>query len=135
MTDDSPTPLALAGYPPEHESSVRLVDDEEEPAPPSRTRQRVLRGIASVRAVVDGRVVEIPAEALEVVRRPRGFAAMTPEQRSAAGRKGGTRAQAKGTAHRITPETAREVGRKGGLAPHASRGRGLRGAFDGGTDA
>ncbi len=70
--------------------------------------------------------------------RPRGFAALTPEQRRALGSKGGRTAHARGTANKFTPESAsaagriphergtahkwsaeeaREAGRKGGSAP------------------
>jgi len=70
--------------------------------------------------------------------RPRGFAALTPDQRRALGSKGGRTAHARGTANKFTPESAsvagriphergtahkwtaeeaREAGRKGGSAP------------------
>ena len=48
--------------------------------------------------------------------KPRGFAAMTPEQRTEISRKGGVTAHLKGTAHTWNPATAQEAGRKGGLA-------------------
>ena len=44
--------------------------------------------------------------------RPRGFAAMTPDQRRALGSKGGRTAHARGTANKFTPETASVAGRK-----------------------
>lgn len=44
----------------------------------------------------------------------RGFAAMSPEQRSAIASKGGKAAHAKGTAHEFTADEARANGRKGG---------------------
>lgn len=53
----------------------------------------------------------------------RGFAAMTPEQRSAIARRGGLAAQARGTAHRWTSEEAAEAGRKGGTVSRGGRGR------------
>jgi len=74
----------------------------------------------------------------ETSSRPRGFAALTPEQRRALGSKGGRTAHARGTANKFTPESAsvagriphergtahkwsaeeaREAGRKGGSAP------------------
>jgi general stress protein YciG len=70
--------------------------------------------------------------------KPRGFAALTPDQRRALGSKGGRTAHARGTANKFTPESAsvagriphergtahkwsteeaREAGRKGGSAP------------------
>jgi general stress protein YciG len=51
--------------------------------------------------------------------RPRGFAAMTPEQQKAIASLGGRAAHARGTAHQFSPEEAREAGRKGGRAAHA----------------
>jgi general stress protein YciG len=50
--------------------------------------------------------------------KPRGFAAMAPELRSAIARKGGKAAHAAGTAHQFTSDEAREAGRKGGKAAH-----------------
>ena len=47
-------------------------------------------------------------------RKPRGFAALTPEQRYAICSKGGKAAHAKGVAHVFSGEKAREAGRKGG---------------------
>jgi hypothetical protein len=73
---------------------------------------------------------------------PRGFARLTPEQRSALGSKGGRTAHErgtankftsdvvsragkipheKGTAHHWTSEQAREAGRKGGVAARKTR--------------
>jgi len=52
---------------------------------------------------------------------PRGFAAMDPARRAAYGRRGGTTAQAAGTAHRFTPSTAAEAGRRGGLQSAQTR--------------
>ncbi len=52
--------------------------------------------------------------AYEPTGKPRGFAAMTPEERSEIARKGGKEAQKRGTARKWTPEEAREAGRKGG---------------------
>ena len=70
--------------------------------------------------------------------KPRGFAALTPDQRRALGSKGGRTAHSRGTANKFTPESAsvagriphergtahkwtadeaREAGRKGGSAP------------------
>ena len=44
--------------------------------------------------------------------RPRGFAAMTPEERRALGSKGGKTAHERGTANKFTPETASVAGRR-----------------------
>jgi general stress protein YciG len=49
-------------------------------------------------------------------RSPRGFAAMSEEQRRALGRKGGRTAHARGTANKFTSESGREAGR----VPHAN---------------
>ena len=46
--------------------------------------------------------------------KPRGFAALTPEQRSAISRKGARAAAALGTGHRFTREEASVAGKKGG---------------------
>jgi general stress protein YciG len=55
------------------------------------------------------------------VRKPRGFAAMSPEKQRELSRRGGEAAHRKGVAHRFTPADAREAGRKGGRATHARR--------------
>lgn len=55
-------------------------------------------------------------------KRPRGFAAMSAEQRSAISRKGGKAAHEAGTAHRFTSDEAKREGRKGGLARKRARG-------------
>jgi general stress protein YciG len=97
--------------------------DEEIPdPPPSRTRQRVLRGTVRYRDQ-DGRLVEVLSDHVEFTpaRQPRGFAAMTPEQRKAASAKGGATSHANGTAHRFTTESARVAGRRGGAAHHRNR--------------
>jgi uncharacterized protein len=44
--------------------------------------------------------------------KPRGFAALTPEQRKAIASSGGKAAQAKGTAHQFTPQEAAAAGRR-----------------------
>jgi general stress protein YciG len=49
-------------------------------------------------------------------RRRGGFAALSPEERRAIGRRGAAALQASGRAHRWTPETASAAGRKGGIA-------------------
>lgn len=51
----------------------------------------------------------------------RGFAAMTPEQRSALSSRGGRAAHVAGTAHEWNAESARAAGRKGGLTTSADR--------------
>lgn len=48
----------------------------------------------------------------------RGFAKMTPEQRSAIASKGGKAAHAKGTAHEFTREEAIAAGKKGARVLH-----------------
>jgi general stress protein YciG len=55
------------------------------------------------------------------VRKPRGFAAMSPEKQRELSRRGGEAAHRKGVAHRFTAADAREAGRKGGRATHARR--------------
>jgi general stress protein YciG len=50
------------------------------------------------------------------VRKPRGFAALTPERRREISHKGGVTAHVKGSAHEWDSGAAREAGRKGGLA-------------------
>jgi general stress protein YciG len=50
------------------------------------------------------------------VRKPRGFAALTPERRKEISHKGGVSAHIKGNAHEWDSGAAREAGRKGGLA-------------------
>ena len=52
------------------------------------------------------------------VRKPRGFAALTPERRREISQKGGVSAHVKGSAHEWDSGAAREAGRKGGLAHH-----------------
>jgi general stress protein YciG len=59
--------------------------------------------------------------------KPRGFAALTLEQRRAIASKGGRAAQRKGTAHKWTPYEAAEAGRKGG---QAAQKRGTANKFD-----
>jgi uncharacterized protein len=44
--------------------------------------------------------------------RPRGFAAMSPDERRALGSKGGKTAHQRGTANKFTPETASVAGRR-----------------------
>lgn len=51
--------------------------------------------------------------------KPRGFAAMSPERRLEAARKGAAATHGTGKAHRWTKEAAREAGRKGGLQTQA----------------
>lgn len=50
-------------------------------------------------------------EQAERVVRPRGFAALTPEERRALGSKGGRTAHARGTANKFTSESASSAGR------------------------
>lgn len=58
---------------------------------------------------------------MESTKPKRGFAAMTPEQRSAISRKGGIAAHQAGTAHEWTQEEARSAGKKGGSATHVNK--------------
>lgn len=53
----------------------------------------------------------------------KGFAVMTPEQKTAIARKGGLAAHAKGTAHEWTPAEARVAGSKGGYMSRGGKGR------------
>lgn len=53
--------------------------------------------------------------------RPRGFAALTREQRQEIARAGGRAVQANGTGHRWTSKTAKDAGRRGGPAAAAKR--------------
>ncbi len=52
-----------------------------------------------------------PADNTKEERRPRGFAAMTPEQRKALGSKGGRMAHERGTANKFTSESATQAGK------------------------
>lgn len=58
---------------------------------------------------------------VNALRKPRGFAALTPEERSAISRKGGVLAHLKGSAHEWDSAAARVAGRKGGLSSKAKR--------------
>lgn len=51
----------------------------------------------------------------------RGFALLSPAQRSEVSRKGGRSAHMGGTAHKFTFEEARAAGRKGGFASKKAR--------------
>lgn len=51
----------------------------------------------------------------------RGFASMSPEERSRIAGMGGKAAHVAGTAHEFAPEEARLAGRKGGAASRAKR--------------
>lgn len=53
---------------------------------------------------------------LPAVKKPRGFACLTPDQRSAIARKGGRAAHAKGTAHKFNSVEGRAAGLIGGFA-------------------
>jgi uncharacterized protein len=54
-------------------------------------------------------------------KKPKGFAALTPEKRREIASKGGKAAHAKGTAHEFDSEEARSAGRKGGHAISRNR--------------
>lgn len=134
------------GLPPVERASA-----EDEAPPPSGTRsrselgqtlptdtpviaERVFSVVAAHRAPSEPRYDRPPAESpppLENAsapnvggsqRKPRGFAAMSPETRRAIASKGGRAAQSTGRAHQFTSEEASAAGRKGGTAPHRSRG-------------
>lgn len=53
----------------------------------------------------------------------KGFAVMTPEQRSRIASLGGKAAHQKGTAHEWDSEAAKAAGRKGGRISRGGRGR------------
>ncbi len=57
------------------------------------------------------------------IRKPRGFAAMSPEKVREIAAKGGKAAHVAGTAHRFTADEAKAAGIKGGKAPHVRRGK------------
>lgn len=59
-----------------------------------------------------------PAPSTDIVpaRKPKGFAAISPERVREIASKGGKAAHAVGTAHKFTSEEAKAAGRKGGLA-------------------
>jgi uncharacterized protein len=69
-------------------------------------------------------------EGSEKVSRPRGFAALTPDERRALGSKGGRTAHARGTANKFTSESASAAGR----VPH-ERGTAFRWTSDQARDA
>lgn len=118
-----------------HDSAAALDPLPEIPEPPpseTRIRPKLIARARIRYTTITGVVIEVEAVDIEVIRpqRPRGFAAMTDEQRKAISAKGGASSHAKGTAHRFTSDAARVAGRKGGNAPHKQRGRlaGQRGA-------
>lgn len=55
-------------------------------------------------------------------KKPRGFAAISPERLREISAMGGAAAHAAGTAHQFTTEEAQIAGRKGGQAKHVRRG-------------
>lgn len=54
-------------------------------------------------------------------KKPRGFAAMSPEKKAEIAKLGGEAAHKNGTAHRFNSLEAAEAGRKGGLAVSKDR--------------
>lgn len=60
---------------------------------------------------------------METPKQRRGFAAMSPEKRSALASLGGKAARAQGTAHEWNRETAAAAGRKGGSISRGGQGR------------
>jgi uncharacterized protein len=69
-----------------------------------------------------------PAETTQKPKKPRGFAAMSPEMRKAISKKGGIAAHALGTAHQFTSAEARLAGSKGGRAAAAKKAEASDGA-------
>ncbi|MBO0359627.1 hypothetical protein J0X19_16830 [Hymenobacter sp. BT186] len=61
-------------------------------------------------------IVKSKAAADAKVKRPRGFAAMDPEQQRKIASEGGKASHESGRGHRFTAEEARAAGRKGGQA-------------------
>lgn len=59
----------------------------------------------------------------EKTRKPRGFAAMSPEKQREIAGKGGRAAHDKGTAHEWNSDSARDAGRKGGQVSRGGRGK------------
>lgn len=57
----------------------------------------------------------------QTMTKPRGFAAMSPEEQREIARKGGKVAQQRGSAHRFTSHEARDAGRKGGIRVSQNR--------------
>jgi uncharacterized protein len=60
---------------------------------------------------------------MEMGRKSRGFARMSPAKQRQVASKGGRAAHQKGNAHEWTSDEAREAGRKGGLASRGGRGK------------
>ena len=54
-------------------------------------------------------------------KKPRGFAALSPEKRRAVARLGGVKAHEKGTAHKWNKAEAKAAGEKGGAATAEKR--------------
>ena len=63
------------------------------------------------------------AKTVEREKERRGFAVMSPEQRSRIASLGGKAAHAKGTAHEWDSDQAAAAGRKGGMISRGGRGR------------
>jgi general stress protein YciG len=66
-------------------------------------------------------------------RKPRGFAALTPEKRREISSKGGISAHAKGVGHQFTAEEARAAGAKGGRKAAENHARMVENAKLGGA--
>ncbi len=58
---------------------------------------------------------------MNITKKPKGLAALTPERRKEIASQGGKAAHAAGTAHRFTQDTARQAGQKGGRARHVKK--------------
>ena len=122
MHDDaSPVPpMTLAGWtPPEERERDRAV--EEEP-PPSRVRQRIHRSAVVTIQNPDGSTRTVTGDMIELYARPRprGFAAMTADQRRAISAKGGASSNANGKAHRFTSATGQAARQKSGQSRSAT---------------
>ena len=61
---------------------------------------------------------------MEVEKKKRGFAAISPERRKEIASMGGKKAHALGKAHKFTSQEAAEAGRKGGLSTHSKKKEG-----------
>jgi uncharacterized protein len=69
----------------------------------------------------DKNAAPLPEDAVDVLPRKRGFAALTPEQLREISSMGGRAAHAAGVAHEFTSEEGKRAGRLGGLKVAAKR--------------
>ncbi len=97
------------------------------PAGEKTEREQVAEGTRNnatgeiVRDIISSRVA--PEEAPVTIKKPRGFAAISPERRREISSRGGKAAHALGVAHSFDSAEGQAAGRKGGSAPHVNRGR------------